>query len=531
MRQVTSGFIASLSFTMALILFAVTGCSAPISSKYSRYRETVQKRSAQPLKRAQYYADNPEGSEADYHFRLGEAYLSRGEMEKAYLEFRETVQLDAYHQKALLYMAYFVAQTDDNASMKIITRRVRQRDPTNPVIQEILAIRSIQRGDLAKAERQLTQSLQQNPQSALARIGLSMVYRRQKQFERAAAELQKVVEKEPNHRMARMELAHCYWQANQREKAIEQYDQCLKLCPDSLPLRLTLATLYRKAGLLDRALVVCQEAKRIAPDDVRVLIETARVHVLQGDANSALMCLNEVKEKSKNSVSPEVRQLISIAYLKKGDKDSAETELLEGLKRTPNEPALRLQLASVYLAQEKYADAIAQYQRVLEIKPDSWTAQFRLAQAYELTGERERAIAEYRRALAYARGSELARTLNNLAYVCAQANTHLDEALRWAQKADKIAPNNAGILDTLGFVHYQRKEYDDALKYLKRSQELSGAKPTPTRLYHLALAYYRKGMRQEAAATLNEALRLNPPPEEAERARKLLEELSEGGRD
>lgn len=528
MKQVTSGFFASLSFTMALVLFALTGCSAPVSSKYRQYRETVQRRSAQPIRRAQYYADNPEGSEADYHFRLGEAYLSRGEMEKAYLEFRETVQLDAYHQKALLYLAYFVAQTDDNASMKIITRRIRQRDPTNPVIQEILAIRSIQRGDLDKAEKQLTQSLQQNPQSTLARIGLSMVYRRQKQFERAAAELQKVVEKEPNHRLARMELAHCYWQANQREKAIEQYDKCLKLCPDSLPLRLTLATLYRKAGLSDRALAVCQEAKRIAPHDPRVLVEMGRVHILQGDADSALTCLNEVKEKSKDVISPEVRQLLSIAYLKKGDKASAETELLEGLKRTPQEPTLRLQLASVYLAQEKYADAIAQYQRALAIKPDSWTAQFRLAQAYELTGERERAIAAYRRALALQPTSH--QTLNNLAYVCAQANTNLDEALRWAQKADKIAPNNAGILDTLGFVHYQRKEYDDALKYLQRSQELSGAKPTPTRLYHLALAYYRKGMRQEAVAALNEALRLSPPPQEAEMVRKLLEALSEGGR-
>jgi len=487
----------------------------------------VQKRSGEPLQRAQYYADNPEGSEADYHFRLGEAYLSRGEMEKAYLEFRETVQLDAYHQKALLYLAYFVAQTDDNSSMNIITRRIRQRDPTNPAIQEILAIRSIQRGDLDKAEKQLTQSLQQNPQSALARIGLSLVYQKRKQYHRSIEQLQRVLAQEPNHRLARMELAHCYWQANQREKAIEQYDQCLKLCPDSLPLRLTLAALYRKAGLSDHALAVCQEAKRIAPHDPRVLVEMGRVRLLQGDADSALTCLNEVKEKSKDVISPAVRQLISMAYLKKGDKESAEAELLEGLKRTPDEPALRLQLASVYLAQKQYADAIAQCQRVLAVKPDSWTAQFRLAQAYERAGKRERAIAAYRRALALQPNSY--RTLNDLAYLCAQANTNLDEALRWAQKADKIAPHNAGILDTLGFVHYQRKEYDEALKYLKRSKELSGAKPTPTRLYHLALAYYRKGMKQEATMTLNELLRLKPPPEEAERGRKLLEELSEGG--
>lgn len=526
MRQMTSGSFASLSFTVALILFAVTGCSAPVSSKYRRYQETVQRRSAQPLKRAQYYADNPEGSEADYHFRLGEAYLSRGEMEKAYLEFRETVQLDAYHQKALLYLAFFVAQTDDDASMKIIARRIRQRDPTNPVIQEILALRSIQRGDFAKAEKQFSQSLQQNPQSTLARLGLSMVYRRQKQFERAAAELQKVVEREPHHRLARMELAHCYWQANQREKAIEQYDQCLKLCPESLPLRLTLATLYRKAGLLDRALAMCQEAKRLAPSDARVLLETARVRVLQGNADAALVCLNEVREKLQGSISPEVRQLLSIAYLKKGDTASAETVLLEGLKRTPNAPALLLQLASVRLAQKRYADAIAQCQRVLEIKPNLWAAQFHLARAYELKGDDERAIAGYRRALANARGSELARTLNNLAYLCARANRNLDEALRWAQRANKIAPHNAAILDTLGFVHYQRKEYDDALKYLKRSKELSGAKPTPTRLYHLALIYARQGMRREAAAELDAALRLHPPPEEAEEMRKLLETLA-----
>ncbi|MCS6862938.1 MAG: tetratricopeptide repeat protein [Abditibacteriales bacterium] len=515
--------------TWAFVLCAVTGCSAPLSPQYQRYRAAVQQRDALPLKRAQYYAENPEGSEADYHFRLGEAYLSRGEMEKAYLEFLQTVQLDTYHQRALLYLAFFVAQTDDDASMRIITRRVRQRDPTNPLIQEILALRSIQRGDLKKAEKQLTQSLQQHPQSLLARIGLSLVYQKRKEYARAIEQWQHVLAQAPDHGLARMELARCYWRANQREKAVEQYDHCLRLYPDSLPLRLTLAALYRQAGLLDRALAVCREAQRIAPDDGRVLVETARVHLLQGDADAALTCLNKVKVKGGrvSNLSPTVRQLISLAYFKKGDAVRAEAELLEGLKRTPDDPTLLIQLASVYLAQKKYANAITHCQRLLEVKPNSWAARFRLARAYELMGDSERAIGEYRRALVDARGLEVAWTLNNLAYLCAQVNRNLDAALRWAQKAYHLAPHDATILDTLGFVHYQRQEYDDAMQYLKRSKELSGATPTPMRLYHLALAYTRKGMRKEAAAELNAALRLNPPPEAAERMRELLETLAD----
>lgn len=521
-------FLSSVPCATFAILLTLSGCSAPQSRNYQQHRRAVQrekqKNSVPPLKRAEYYVNNPEGSESDYHFKLGEAYLTRGRMKEAYSEFVNTVQLHPYHQGALIYLAYFVAQTDDEKGLKNIVRRIHQRDPNNAALHHILALRAIRSGDLEKAEKELKALTKHNPDSVMTHVGLSALHQHRGDYERAAAELEKALVKQPNHSNLLFDLGRCYWKANRRDKARKLFDRCLKLSPKSLVLHHSLAGLYRSAGDLDRALMLYFEALRLAPDQTPILVEIARTHLMKGDVNAVLTCLRKVKERSKDTVASEVRQLISSAYLKKGDIAQAEAELQEGLRRAPEDVGLGMKLADVYMAQQKYADAIAQYQNVLKIKPESLTVQIQLAAAYKSARDYAHAIDAYQRALRLQPDSPVA--LNNLAYLYAQMGRNLNEALEMAQKVDKRVPHRPEVLDTLGFVHYQRKEYDEALKYLKRAKELSSGRPTATRLYHLALVYDQKGMKPEAIAELTVALTCNPSPAQAQEIQQLLEEIN-----
>jgi tetratricopeptide (TPR) repeat protein len=54
-----------------------------------------------------------------------------------------------------------------------------------------------------------------------------------------------------------------------------------------------------------------------------------------------------------------------------------------------------LQLANLFSAQNKYADAIPEYVRARELNPDLADAYYRLGQAYVRTGQKDRAQEEF----------------------------------------------------------------------------------------------------------------------------------------
>jgi Flp pilus assembly protein TadD len=78
-------------------------------------------------------------------------------------------------------------------------------------------------------------------------------------------------------------------------------------------------------------------------------------------------------------------------------------------------------------------------------------------------------------------------------------------------------------MDTLGFVHYQRGEYPQAEPLLKKAAEI--APNNATIAYHLGMAYYKLGRRDDAAASLRRSLQLQETIPQANEIRSLLAEL------
>ena len=87
-------------------------------------------------------------------------------------------------------------------------------------------------------------------------------------------------------------------------------------------------------------------------------------------------------------------------------------------------------------------------------------------------------MARYRAVLAV--DSANLEAFNNLAYNLAQQNP--DEALPLARQAAELAPDNAAIEDTLGFVFYRKGDYRNATNYVKIAVD---KEPTPRRQFHL----------------------------------------------
>ena len=111
----------------------------------------------------------------------------------------------------------------------------------------------------------------------------------------------------------------------------------------------------------------------------------------------------------------------------------------------------------------------------------------------------------------------------NLAYMLASRGENLNEALGLAQKAKEKSPNSPGIMDTLGWVYYQKGLYDNAIGEFNDS--IAQLPDNATIRYHLGLAYHKKGEKEKAREALEKALSLDGSFEGAEDARRILNEL------
>jgi Tfp pilus assembly protein PilF len=102
---------------------------------------------------------------------------------------------------------------------------------------------------------------------------------------------------------------------------------------------------------------------------------------------------------------------------------------------------------------------------------------------------------------------ENAHALNALGYTFADRNERLQEAYELIKKAYDQRPEDAAIMDSMGWIHYRLGKLEEAEQYLRRAitteydGEIAG---------HLGEVLWMRGKRDEADQVWNEALEKDP---------------------
>jgi tetratricopeptide (TPR) repeat protein len=102
-----------------------------------------------------------------------------------------------------------------------------------------------------------------------------------------------------------------------------------------------------------------------------------------------------------------------------------------------------------------------------------------------------------------------AEAYNYIGYMWAEHNLHLDEAEEMIGRALQLDPNNGAYLDSLGWVHYRKGKYDDALKELLRAVQSLGH-DDPVVFEHLGDTYSKLNRVAQALDFWQRAGALNP---------------------
>jgi len=143
----------------------------------------------------------------------------------------------------------------------------------------------------------------------------------------------------------------------------------------------------------------------------------------------------------------------------------------------------------------------------------------------------KKAIVEYESLLAEMPNNT--GVLNNLAYMLAENDERLVEALEYAKRAHEVKPNDPSFLDTYAFVLYKNGRFSEAAEFMLaalQQYEQSSIVPSPYAYEHLGMIKEKLGAVAEAIGNYRKALEVGGgelPEGAKQRINTAIERLSQ----
>jgi tetratricopeptide (TPR) repeat protein len=188
-----------------------------------------------------------------------------------------------------------------------------------------------------------------------------------------------------------------------------------------------------------------------------------------------------------------------------GQLDEAIAHFQKALEIDPEYAKAHYNLGNALLQNGQVDTAIVQFQKALELQPGNELAHNNLGSAFLQKGEVDEAIAQFQKAIEI--HPALAKAYNNLANALLQER-RVDEAIVQYQKALDIDPEYAKAHYNLGNVLLQKGQADEAIVQYQKAVEVQ---PVNAEFRNkLGYALLQKGRLDEAILQFQEVLKLQP---------------------
>jgi len=251
-----------------------------------------------------------------------------------------------------------------------------------------------------------------DPKSPVIGERLAEMYWKAQRVHEAVTEAQELLKRDPNDLQTRRLLGRIYLrslgdltsnaQSEMAERAIEQYREVYRLDPTDSESALWLARLYRLRNEHDKAEEVLRSLLKQDPENEAAVEQLTQLLLDEGKSADAVLLLESVTNRTP---SPTLLDLLGDAYTQTHDLAKAEEAYRKAAELDPSELSHVRGLGQTLLAEEKFADALAVYQKLADLMPDDSDVYLRLAQIYRELHQLDRAEENLLKARQYAPGS------------------------------------------------------------------------------------------------------------------------------
>ena len=516
--------------------------------------------------------------------RLAAGHLAGGENDKALADLEAAASLDTKSSQADLSLVMMLLKDKEYDKAFQAIANLEKKLPDNPITHNLRAAALLGKQDRAGARKQLEQALAIEPKFFLAAFNLARLDLVDKKPEVARKRFETILAADKNNVQAMLALADLAAKENREKDSMDWLEKAVKADPTSILANkaLILTLLSKKENA--KALAQARQASNANSESLDALNLLGTAQLSSGDNNASIKTYSRIVQKAPQS--PEAYLNLAIAQIANKQLATARNTLKKAIQLQPNhvqslDALLRLELldnkpeaalkaaqaiqtaqptsplgfdreADIYSSQKRLPQAIKLYeialgkgatnmtviklQRVLRLAGDvnnadkqlaNWinqhpqdsavrdfSAQMNLAQ-----GRNREAIAQYQEVLKLAPNSVVA--LNNLATLYQKEKD--SRAMATAEQALKLAPDNPGVQDTLGWILVEQGQLPRAVELLRKAAA-KAPKDAGVR-YHYGVVLARSGYKKEAKNEIEAAIATGQKFPELDEAKALLKSL------
>lgn len=266
---------------------------------------------------------------------------------------------------------------------------IPEQNPQKVAFEHALAL--LQRGDVQAAQDACSEALAHFPDDANMLCLSARALCRLRRYDDADKLLRDALALFPDFARPYEVLGEIALARQQPEKAVDALRRAIHIGTDSSDSYEMLATALNTIGRDEEAQKVIREYRRQNP--IAVLLAEALAHERSGDLDAADEGYQGILLRDPDNVEA-VRRIGSVAAAKKQYVD-AELFLRRAVQLAPDYSGAWADLVVVQMEAEKYDDAIVSAEYLLRLDADNATSRLMLANAYAMSGRYADALANY----------------------------------------------------------------------------------------------------------------------------------------
>lgn len=435
---------------------------------------------------------------------LATLLLSGGKLEEAQPQVARLLAADPENAgRALMQMFPLFARHPDKMaafnSLRELARPYPQFAEAHWVVAQAAA--SAAQHGVAKEEARQTRAVRPEwDMGALLEAQLLM----REAPQQALAELKKYLASYPDANEVRLFYARALLEQRQYPESRVQFQKLQQQHPDNAELALAVAMLSLQMGELDRAEEELQKSLRAGKkDNATVYYYLAQLN--EAKKNDAVALQQYGLVKAGEYVYP---SRLRMAYLlNKTGRLKEAREVLQQTAVQDNQQRAQLLLVEAQLLRDakQYDPAARVLTQGLEKFPENQELLYEAAMVADKQGKAEIFEAYIHRLIKIA--PDHAHAYNALGYSLLERNVRLQEGMRLVEKAYQLSPDDAAIMDSMGWGYYRMGDLPRSLEFMRRAY---AAYPDPEVAAHLGEVLWQSGARDEARKVWQDSLKENP---------------------
>lgn len=306
------------------------------------------------------------------HAGMGKALAAEGDLPGARKQFE--MALSQVDSDASLYFEYGsllrrMGQSD--AALEALRKAVKL-DSKDPRYRARFGALLVERGQFDDAEQQLRQAVLMNDRYAEGLFFLARALAGRRNLSEAVDTMKKAVEIDPDNGPYLYQLGLIYEQGQQIQDAVDAFTRAIEKDKTNADAYEHLGTNLMVENRFPEAVTAFKKAGELDPKRARVWAEMGDAEQQTGDVDGAIRDFQKALAQDANLVGVWTR--LGIAYKDK-DCKGCRSKALDALRKAthvdPTDATAHHELGYMYKDDGKRKDAIAEFRRYLELRPDA----------------------------------------------------------------------------------------------------------------------------------------------------------------